>query len=238
MKSGSRVEEELCTRLAEQFPTSRVLVNLKLAELTALIAAADVVGTGECKNTVTREGADDYTGVLIGRSTPGIQAGDIVRVVNYLKHLDNVNAGKIGAVGIDEMCIPLMHAAAFEHSIKNLTLVGSPVSYRSIVMNDLYKIGFVFNSNSYWHPWEIDFSWGIAGVLTGYDLPDLIGCIAPRKVTLAGLKNQLLEPASEDVINLDMDFPRSAYKYKKASGNLKITKDTNNLESLVNWCFE
>lgn len=41
--SGSRVEEELCTRLAEQFPTSRVLVNLKLAELTALIAAADVV---------------------------------------------------------------------------------------------------------------------------------------------------------------------------------------------------
>lgn len=210
----------------------------KLVKNGFIVAAPDVVGIGECKNTVTREGADDYTGVLIGRSTPGIQAGDIVRVVNYLKHLDNVDPEKIGAVGIDEMCIPLMHAVAFEPSIKNLTLVGSPVSYRSIVMNDLYKIGLVFNSPSYWHPWEIDFSWGIAGVLTGYDLPDLIGCIAPRKVALLGLQNQLMVPASEDVINLDMNFPRSVYKYKKASANLKITRDPNDLESLVNWSFE
>ena len=29
---------------------------------------------------------------------------------------------------------------------------------------------------------EIDFTWGIASVLTAYDLPDLMGCIAPRKL--------------------------------------------------------
>ncbi|MFC2124868.1 alpha/beta hydrolase family protein [Bacteroidota bacterium] len=210
----------------------------KLVKAGYIVAATDVPGIGEIENTATRVSADDYTGVLIGRSTPGIQAGDIVRVVNYLKHLDNVDPEQVGAVGIDNMCIPLLHAAAFEPSIKGLTLIGSPISYRSIVMNDLYKIGFIFNSAGYWHPWEIDFSWGIAGVLTGYDLPDLIGCMAPRKVVLAGLQNQLMEPASEDVINLDMEFPRSVYSYKKVSENLNITDKTKDLVSLVNWCFE
>jgi len=221
-------------KVAEALPGGQIE---KLVKNGYIVAAVDVVGIGECKNTATRVSADDYTGVLIGRSTPGIQAGDIVRVVNYLKHLKNVNPGKIGAVGIGKMCIPLLHAAAFEPSIENLTLVGSPVSYRSIVMNDLYKIGLIFNSEGYWHPWEVDFSWGVAGVLTGYDLPDLIGSMAPRKVALAGLQNQLLEPASEDVINLDMEFPRSVYKHKNASDNIKITESTEDLVSIINWSF-
>jgi dienelactone hydrolase len=47
----------------------------KLVKKGYVVAAVDVLGIGEVKNTATREGADDYTGVLIGRSTPGIQAG-------------------------------------------------------------------------------------------------------------------------------------------------------------------
>jgi len=209
----------------------------KLVKKGYIVAAPDILGIGETSNTATREGADDYTGVLIGRSTPGLQAGDIVRVVNYLKHLEMVGT-EIGAVGINEMCIPLMHAAAFEPSIKSVVLVGSPVSYRSIVMNDLYKIGLVHNSNGYWHPYEIDFSWGVAGALTAYDLPDLVASISPRKVVLAGLRNQLLEAASETLINLDMDFPKKVFSAKNVSQNLKIVKSTENIGDLVDWSFE
>jgi cephalosporin-C deacetylase-like acetyl esterase len=209
----------------------------KLVRRGYIVAAADVLGIGEVKNTATREGADDYTGVLIGRSTPGIQAGDITRVVYYLHHLDQAGA-EIGAVGIDEMCIPLLHAAAFEPKINNITLVGSPISYRSIVVNDLYKIGLVFNDDGYWHPWEIDFSWGVAGALTAYDLPDLIGCLVPRKVVLSAIKNQLLEPASDKVIDLDMAFPANVYTLKGVSKNLKITSSVTDLVPLVDWSFE
>jgi hypothetical protein len=131
-----------------------------------------------------------------------------------------------------------MHAAAFDSSIKNIVFIGAPVSYRSIVMNDMYKIGLIDNDGGYWHPYEIDFSWGVAGVLTAYDLPDLIGCMAPRKVVLAGLKNQLLEPASEDVIELDMAFPEKVYAAKNVEQNLKIASSTEDISSLVDWCFE
>jgi cephalosporin-C deacetylase-like acetyl esterase len=213
----------------------------KLVKKGYVVAAADVLGVGETKNTVTnREGGADAgsTAVLIGRSVVGIQAGDIIRVVNYLMGRDDVDTTKVGAIGINEMCIPLIHAAAFDSSINNITLIGSPISYRSIVMNRIYKIGLITTGNKgVGLPYELDFSSTIAGILTAYDLPDLIGCIAPRKVVLAGLKDQMLEPASEALINTDLEFPYSAYAFKKASANIKIVSPYENPASFVDWCF-
>ncbi len=57
----------------------------KLVKKGYVVAAADVIGIGETKNTAARGITDGYTAVLIGRSVVGIQAGDILRVVNYLK---------------------------------------------------------------------------------------------------------------------------------------------------------
>ncbi len=212
----------------------------KLVKKGYVVAATDVLGIGETKNTVTnREGTADAgnTAVLIGRSVVGIQAGDILRVVDYLTDRGDIDPAKIGAIGINEMCIPLIHAAAFDHSINSITLIGSPISYRSIVMNRIYKIGLTPTGHEGpGLPYEVDFSSTIAGVLTAYDLPDLIGCMAPRKVVLAGLKDQMLEPASEALINEELEFPLSAYAFKKASANIKVVSSYENLASLVNWC--
>jgi cephalosporin-C deacetylase-like acetyl esterase len=211
----------------------------KLVRGGYMVAAIDVLGIGETKNTAARGLTDGYTAVLIGRSVVGIQAGDIVTAVNFLKSQNDVDTLKIGAIGIGEMCLPLIHAAAFDPAIKNIVLVGSPVSYRSIVMNRLYKIGFTAREGGdYWHPYELDFSWGVAGALTAYDLPDLIGCIAPRRVVLAGLKDQMLEPASPELISQDLEFPRSVYSFKKVSENLKIVSSYESLGSLVDWSYK
>lgn len=204
-----------------------------------VVAAADVLGVGETRNTAGRELTDGYTAVLIGRSVIGIQAGDIVRVTQYLKSRSDVDPAKIGAVGIGIMCLPLIHAAAFDPSIANITLIGSLVSYRSVAMNRFYKIGLTKrNVTDTWHPYEVDFSFGIAGVLTAYDLPDLIGAIAPRKVVLANLKDQMLEPASSSLVDEEMEFPKAAYGFRNASDNLKVLSSFENLDSLVDWCFK
>src|SRR6185503_6379137 len=57
----------------------------KLVKKGYIVAAADVLGIGETKNTAGRGHTDGYTAVLIGRSIVGIRAGDIVRVVSYLR---------------------------------------------------------------------------------------------------------------------------------------------------------
>lgn len=210
----------------------------KLVKKGYVVAAADVIGVGETKNTAVRDYSSGYSAVIIARSVIGIQAGDIIRVVDYLKSCDNVDAKKIGAIGINEMCLPLIHAAAFDHSISTIELVGSPVSYRSIAMNRIYKIGLTPTGNKgIGHPYEVNFSWGIAGILTAYDLPDLIACMAPRKVVLVNLKDQTLESASTDLIKQDMTFPRSVYSYKGVSDNLRIITSYDNVGDLVDWCF-
>jgi cephalosporin-C deacetylase-like acetyl esterase len=211
----------------------------RLVKMGYVVAAADVPGIGETKNTAARGITDGYTAVLIGRSVVGIQAGDILRVTGFLRSLNNVDNDRIGAVGINEMCLPLMHAAAFDQSIKNVILVGSPISYRLIAMNRFYKIGVTKNNRVVvGHPYEVDFSWGIAGVLKAYDLPDLIGCIAPRKVAMIGPKDQALELASSDLVGLDMAFPVSVYSAKGVAGNLKIIPGDKACTDFIDWCFE
>jgi cephalosporin-C deacetylase-like acetyl esterase len=212
----------------------------KLVRKGYIVAATDVIGIGETKNSVANgQGKADagYTALLIGRSVVGIQTGDILRVVNYLKSCRNIDPAKIGAIGINEMCIPLIHAAAFDNSIRNLTLVGSPISYRSMVMNRIYKIGLTETGKGTNHPYDIDFQYGIAGVLTAYDLPDLLGCISPRKVALVDLRDQTLESASADLIKQEMTFPLSVYSHKGVSENLQIISSEQSHGDLVDWCF-
>ena len=158
--------------------------------------------------------------------------------MDYLKGRSDIDPSKVGAIGIGAMCIPLIHAGAFDISIKNITLIGSPISYRSIVMNRIYKIGLTETGNGIEHPYEFDFSWGIAGILTAYDLPDLIGCMVPRKVAMVNLKDHALESASEDLIKQEMTFPRSAYSNKGVSENIKIISSTESTGDVVDWCFK
>ena len=106
-------------------------------------------------------------------------------------------------------------------------------------MNRIYRIGLISTGNpGTGHPYEIDFSWGVAGALKAYDLPDLIGCMAPRKVVLVNLKDQTLGSASEDLIKQDMSFPRSVYSSKGVSENLKILSINENSDDIFNWCFK
>jgi hypothetical protein len=144
----------------------------------------------------------------------------------------------VGALAIGETCIPLIHAAAFDHSICSIILIGPLVSFRSVVMNSHYKIGLTpREGGNYWHPHEIDFSWGVGGALQGYDLPDLVGCIAPRKVLMANIRDQMLEPASADLVSRELDFPKKAYSFKNASENLRIVPAGENMGFLIEWSF-
>ena len=190
-----------------------------------IVAAPDVLGVGEVSD---RSGlyrfAGQYIALMTGRSVTGIQAGDVSRVVNFLKDRDDVDPGRIGAVAFEEMCPVLLHAAAFNNSISSVVLSGSLISYQSVVMNKFYSQDFV----SYW----------VAGALTAYDLPDLIGAIAPRKVALIGPYNQMKEPAAVQLIDQELAFPRTIYSYRKAEGNLNILNKVPEINSIINWSMK
>jgi hypothetical protein len=152
-----------------------------------------------------------------------MQAGDILRVVNFMKSRPDVDKTKIGGIAIAEMAPALIHAAAFDPSITSIALMKAPVSYKSLVLNRYIKFPFTCC---------------VAGSLTAYDLPDLIGTIAPRKVVLIETNDQMKKPASPEMIKEEMEFPLKVYAAKNASANLKIVSKTNELNSILDWCFK
>jgi hypothetical protein len=48
----------------------------------------------------------------------------------------------------------------------------------------------------------------------------------------------MLEAASTEVIDKELEFPRSVYSSVKAPGNLRILKKMDDLASMVRWGFE
>jgi len=191
----------------------------KLVKKGYAVAAPDLTGTGETAGS-------GNVAMLIGRSVAGIQAGDIVRVVNFLKERKEIDRDMIGGIAFDEMCPVMLHAAAFEKSINTVILSGSLISYRSVVMNPFYNQGFCSNY--------------VPGAITAYDLPDLVGCIAPRKICLAGLKDQEKKTARPEVIDEELLFPVKVYAVKKAPDNIRITgfpENDHEIEPLLDWCY-
>ncbi len=188
-----------------------------------IVAAPDVINTGETEFKFRNDNPINFGTVLIGRSIVGIQAGDIVRVVNYLKSRNDVDKNKIGGIAISEMTPPLLHAAAFDPSISSVALITPLISYKLIVLNKFY---------------QFPFTCCVAGALTAYDLPDLIGSISPRKVVLAEINDQIKKPASKELIDEDMSFPRKVYGQKNVADNLKILPDSKDISAQIDWCFK
>jgi hypothetical protein len=187
-----------------------------------IVAAPDLIGIGEVgDDNINRS---NTLSLLIGRSVIGLQAGDINRVVNFLKEREAVNSGKIGAIAFGQMGPALLHAASFNHSISSVTLVRSLISYRVVVNNELYEREFL---NYY-----------VGGALTAYDLPDLIATIAPRKIALVELKDQLMQSVSGENLDNEMAFPLSVYSQKGNPGNIEIVPATVNLNSIIDWGFK
>jgi dienelactone hydrolase len=169
-----------------------------------IVAAPDVLGTGE---TSAGGNSSFYLSLMIGRSLPGIQAGDIARVVNFLKSRPDIDAGRISAVAFEQMGPSLLHVAVFNRSVNNITLIGNLLSYRSVVMNKYYDTGLTRNF--------------VAGALTAYDLPDLAACLAPARLTIINPiegNGKSVDAGSHE----DLDIIKAAYNQKSVKSRLNI----------------
>jgi len=195
----------------------------KLVKQGYIVAAPDLLGIGETKSDSKFPAATAFEALQIGKSIVGIQACDIVRVVNFLEELPNVKARQIQAVAFGEQCPALLHAAAYEPSISGVALIESPVSYYNITQTKMYA-------------YSLSFGWGVSGALTAYDLPDLVACIAPRKLLFIDLLNGEKRPASKELITDQMAFPASVY-LRRSPGNFKIisTPDFGIDHTLIEW---
>lgn len=186
------------------------------------VLAPDLIGVGEM--TIEERswlpfgeayGVFDYSNffasVQLGRSLVGIHAGDIQRVITFLKQDKRIDTNRILAIAKGEtQCASLLHAAAFESEFSKIALIDPLISYRSVVMNRFYKSTILL-------PF-------VPGALTAYDLPDLAAVLAPNRLMIVNVRDQMGNIASEKLVKTDFKVVKSAFLASNSKENLEIKR--------------
>jgi dienelactone hydrolase len=185
-----------------------------------MVLAPDLPGIGELAGDVHNDDSVirgvDYNLVfgaqLIGRSITGIQAGSIIRVLRYLVSRVDVDADNITAVSRGCTGPALMHAAVFDSAIGSAVFLESPLSWKSLTEHRFYD--------------QVIGSTIVPSALLSYDLPDLIGLIAPRKVLFVDPVDGDGKPACDELIGNINKIVKTLYQDK--SGSFDIMKSDRN----------
>jgi hypothetical protein len=190
----------------------------------------DMIGTGET-------GPGNFTGdsfigdisyniwfasILINESLAEIRARDVISLSTFLKR--HTNSQEIMAVAKGNMSPVLLHAAITDESLARIALVDAYVSYQSVVLNRFYNTGYIQNTKS--------------GVLSKYDLPDLMAGLAPRQLLVATKDKTNDNYFSQGNWKKDVDFIRNVYQQKNALDKLDFRtcdEDCDSKNLLTEW---
>jgi len=147
-----------------------------------------------------------FAGILTNKSTVGMRAEDILRIVNFvLTHVEgfkSVSAIASGASGSE-----LLHAAAFDKRIQKICLVQPFTSFADIVLNRDYSPAYIPST--------------VAGAIEKYDLPDLMATISPRKVLIINPLSGNGNPAGTDQKYCNLSYPQIIYNQKGHEDHFK-----------------
>jgi hypothetical protein len=159
---------------------------------------------------------------MIGRSLTGIQASILERSLNYLLRMDCVDTENISAVAKGVAGPALLHTASSTPVLKNLALMETPVSWRSVLEYDIYdkKVGLTL----------------VPSALNYYDLPDLLALIAPARTAYIDPVDGDGEPASASTLN---DLTEQAGKYYEVGDSgfavLESNGEANRIQLVMQW---
>jgi hypothetical protein len=149
-----------------------------------------------------------YAGILTGKSIVGLRLEDISRVCTFIIDTYGIKKSNMHAVGRDIFTSDLLHAAVMTGNFSKLALVDPLISYRTMVLNKDYSPLLIQSS--------------IAGVLQYYDLPDLVHALAPSKVLILNIKDQLGNIVDTTSENADIYRMLDGYASKSAEDNIEI----------------
>lgn len=149
-----------------------------------------------------------YAGILTGKSIVGLRMEDIDKVCAFVVDQYDIENDMTYGIARGIFTSDLLHNNIVSSNFSRLALIDPLISYKSIVMNRDYDPVLIQSS--------------LAGVLPHYDLPDLINALAPAKMLLVNVKDQLGQNIDLSVENIDLSWIKYVYTQKNVSENLQI----------------
>jgi len=167
---------------------------------------------------------EDYAwaSFTLGKPVIGQRVWDCLRSLDYLQSRPDVDRKRIHGLGEHGAAIALLLAGAMDERLSSLMLDSTVATYRSIVESKAYSLTL---------PW---FAYGI---LKHFDLPDIVGALAPRPCWLLNATNASGEPWPQTKLSAIYRHALEAYMQSGTGGGLQllVRRDDERAEVLDNW---
>jgi cephalosporin-C deacetylase-like acetyl esterase len=180
----------------------------RFARAGTVVLSIDARGFGETRPPLDPGESDfvryfgDYdsgmTALLIGKTLPGMRAGDIVRAIDLLAGRPDVDPARLSAYGKQAGAVALLYAAAFDGRLRAVALERMLASYSAVVNQRIHRNVF---------------EQVVPGALRDYDLPDLVATLAPRPVWLIDAVDPLDNPMRAAEVR--RVYPRSEIRIRE-----------------------
>lgn len=174
----------------------------RLAKNGQRVVAIDLRGMGETApgsdtgNRTNQFGVDSKEAFLalhLNRPLLGQRVADLLAVVRQLREQQ---AQDIHVIGIGMAGPIVLHAAALDPTIQQLTVDRAVLSWAAVVHSRITRN---------------QLSGVVPGALAAYDLPDLAGLIAPRKLTIRSAVDPMQQAVSQEALEQAYASGRAAY---------------------------
>ena len=152
---------------------------------------------------------------LVGKTLVGLRTDDAIRCIDWLSSRPDVDPAKISGQGSGAMGIVLLHTAALDARIREVTVKETLLSYRSAVDSAVTR-----NLAQSVLP----------GVLRHYDLDDLLVAITPRPVSIISPIDGEGNPVGPEEARRALSWALETDRTLKLPGRVKLIAPGPNLQ--------
>ena len=149
-----------------------------------------------------------YAGILTGKSIVALRMEDIDKVCAFVSDNYDMENDIIYGVARGIFTSDLLHNNIVSRNFSRMAFIDPLISYRLMVYERNYDPILIQSS--------------LEGVLPHYDLPDLISTLAPAKLLLINVKDQLGNNIDLYTEHPDMSIIKNAYQEKDSLENLQF----------------
>lgn len=152
---------------------------------------------------------EDYAWACFGLGKPvlGQRVWDCLRCIDYLQSRADVKQKQIHGYGERAGAIAILMAAVLDNRLGSLLLDSKMAKYSSVVESRAYSLAL---------------PWFLYGILQHFDLPDLVGALAPRPCWLLNATDPEARPLPQSKLSTIYGNALDAYRGAGRAENLKL----------------
>ena len=181
VRNPAKTQQALALFLSTKGKEKAMAVGGEIEQLVKAgytVLAPDLLNVGELAST-DFGGDAQINGVsynmlfasnLIGSSLVALQVEDLRGLMNFAKKQKEIKTDFVMAMADGYLGIPLLHYALLDKSLQRMLIRDGLISWSSLVNTKYYQAQWIQGI--------------VPGALTAYDLPDIIGLLAPRSISL------------------------------------------------------